>query len=843
MPDGQFARVVQGGRRVPAAENADEATDAHLLELFIQQRDEGAFAVLVRRHGPMVLGVCRRVLGNDHDAEDAFQAVFLVLTRKASSVRPREMVGNWLYGVAVRTALEARKTAAKRQRKERHYGELRQADAGDPMDEELLALLDEELNRLPARYRAVLVLCDLESRTRKEVAQHLGCKEGTVASRLDRARKMLAKRLTRRGLVVAGTVLVATLSAQSASAAVPPALLACATKTPAAAGQGTTAGLLSGRAIALAERVLRILWLRRLRTLLGLMLAVILSGLVLVPILFRAGAAPPPAPEPDLPVVAVQEAGLAGAADLRASDLIYEEKVRRPVYSVAFSPDGKYLAAGSGRRAKESKDGATGGAGAVTILSLDAWKEVAHFEEGFVDAVTAVAYAPDGSRLAAGSMRLRPGGQGNPFDRTLIRLWSTKDNREEAPLEISRYGTVDELVFSPDGLRLAVTQSGQWACVLDLTTRAETVLTGPAASSRRIDFTPNGKFLGLLGPGAAGAPQPFLRVWDPATGRELAGWPLTGKEAGPFKFAPRGGLLAAACDDKLHVIDRTRQIADKVIPLGGTARSVAFAPGGRNVAVALAGGEVLLLDGRTGEVRQRWPRDPEYPLVTSVAFSPDGSQLAVGAGKEDGGGVVRVWRGPRVAIRGWGQVVSPDGDCDVTLQGETLVIDVPPTPHDLSIEVGRVNAPRVLQDVEGDFSIQVKVGGALRPTAAGSVPGRLPYQAGGLFVWADNRNYLRLERAALNRDGVIRSAAAFEVRVNGEMGGARSSDLADQDTYLRLERRGKQFLGSVSADGRQWSRLEPLEVDFPKKVRVGVAAVNAARQPLTVRYEGLQLTR
>src|SRR5689334_1001725 len=114
MPTGPLARMVQFCRRVLAPEDADEAADAHLLELFIQRRDEGAFAGLVRRHGPMVLGVCRRVLGNAHDAEDAFQATFLVLTRKAASIRPRRMVGNWLYGVAYRTALEARKTAAKR---------------------------------------------------------------------------------------------------------------------------------------------------------------------------------------------------------------------------------------------------------------------------------------------------------------------------------------------------------------------------------------------------------------------------------------------------------------------------------------------------------------------------------------------------------------------------------------------------------------------------------------------------------------------------------------------------------------------------------------------------------
>jgi len=102
---------------------------------------------------------------------------------------------------------------------------------------------------------------------------------------------------------------------------------------------------------------------------------------------------------------------------------------------------------------------------------------VAHFQEGFTDAVTAVAFSPDGSRLAAGSMRLLVREKGNPFDRTLIHLWSTRDNREGLPpLEITRYGSVDELVFSPDGLRLAVAQSGQRACVFDLRTRAETVL-------------------------------------------------------------------------------------------------------------------------------------------------------------------------------------------------------------------------------------------------------------------------------------------------------------------------------------------------------------------------------
>ena len=204
---------------------------------------------------------------------------------------------------------------------------------------------------------------------------------------------------------------------------------------------------------------------------------------------------------------------------------------------------------------------------------------------------------------------------------------------------------------------------------------------------------------------------------------------------------------------------------------------------------------------------------------------------------------MRLWRGPRVTLPGWGQTFNPDGDCTIALEENGLTIRLPGTPHDLTAELGRVNAPRVLQEVEGDFVAQVKVCGTLRPTAPASVPGHIPYQAGGLLLWADNRNYVRLERAALQRDGAVRPVAAFELRWKGELAGARSSEVPDRDTYLRLERRGSQLLGAVGTDGRQWTPLEPLEAELPAKVRVGVAAVNAARQPLSIRFEEFQVRR
>jgi RNA polymerase sigma factor (sigma-70 family) len=192
-------KVVDTLRRVSAG--PDASTDAELLERFLIDRDEGAFEGLVRRHGPMVLGVCRRVLKHTQDAEDAFQATFLVLVRKASSIAPRELVGNWLYGVAHQTARKALGIRARRGEREvavPQPPEVAVSTVG--LDADVAPMLDREISCLPDIYRAPLVLIDLEGRTRKEAALALGWREGTVAGRLARARKLLADRLTRRGL-------------------------------------------------------------------------------------------------------------------------------------------------------------------------------------------------------------------------------------------------------------------------------------------------------------------------------------------------------------------------------------------------------------------------------------------------------------------------------------------------------------------------------------------------------------------------------------------------------------------------------------------------------------------
>src|SRR5947209_5026354 len=169
-------------------------SDGRLLESFAHRGDQAAFEALVRRHGPMVLGVCRRVLGDVHAAEDALQATFLVLVRKAASIAKRELLGNWLYGVAYRTALKAKTAAARRRAKERQVRPMPNPGNEEEVWRELQPLLDQELSRLPDKYRIPVVLCDLQGKSRQEAARQLGCPEGTVSSRLARARVMLAKR-------------------------------------------------------------------------------------------------------------------------------------------------------------------------------------------------------------------------------------------------------------------------------------------------------------------------------------------------------------------------------------------------------------------------------------------------------------------------------------------------------------------------------------------------------------------------------------------------------------------------------------------------------------------------
>ncbi|HEV3165054.1 MAG TPA: RNA polymerase sigma factor [Isosphaeraceae bacterium] len=254
-------------------------TDGQLLERFLTQRDETAelaFAVLVERHGPMVLRVCRRVLTRPHDVEDAFQAAFLVLVRRASLIRKHESVGSWLHGVAYRVATCARAASVRRRLHEQRRAEMAALDVGMPEEPDVGPALHEEVGRLPERFRAPVVLCDLEGLTYEEAARQLGWPLGTIKSRLARGRQRLRERLVRRGLAPSAGVLSASLAAECASAAVPRNLLDATVRAAMryAAGKAATAGTVSASVASLTEGVLKTMFLTKLKT------AVLVVGVV-----------------------------------------------------------------------------------------------------------------------------------------------------------------------------------------------------------------------------------------------------------------------------------------------------------------------------------------------------------------------------------------------------------------------------------------------------------------------------------------------------------------------------------------------------------------------------------
>jgi RNA polymerase sigma factor (sigma-70 family) len=219
--------------RFPGGRTVDEPSDTEFLRQFATTRSEVAFEALVRRHGPMVEGVCRRILGEVHSAEDAFQAVFMVLVKKSASIRRPELLANWLYGVACRIARKAKISALRKESRERRAGRMptQEQQLLDLEWAELKAVLDEELSQLPEKYRAPLVLCYLCGQTNAEAAAQLGWPSGSMSERLSRAREMLRKRLNRRGLTLSAGLLALLLTNKAGSAAVSPLLVEATVKT------------------------------------------------------------------------------------------------------------------------------------------------------------------------------------------------------------------------------------------------------------------------------------------------------------------------------------------------------------------------------------------------------------------------------------------------------------------------------------------------------------------------------------------------------------------------------------------------------------------------------------
>jgi RNA polymerase sigma factor (sigma-70 family) len=295
MATAQFGTLLRHIHQLAVNPDARQGTDRQLIEDFGARRDEAAFTTLVARHGPMVLRVCRRVLKHEQDAEDAFQATFLVLARQTGSIRKREALANWLHGVAQRTAMKAKRSAARRRNHEDRLRERTPPRSPSPTWDEVQTVLDEEIQRLPATYRAAFLLCVLEGKSGAQAAAELGVKEGTVGSRLTRARQLLQQRLARRGIKLTAVLAALAVVDGAARAAVPAALAHVTIRSGLSVAAGEPAATIPSHVAALAAGVTRAMLLKKAKIAVVLVFAagLLIAGAGAVTRQALAAAGPP----------------------------------------------------------------------------------------------------------------------------------------------------------------------------------------------------------------------------------------------------------------------------------------------------------------------------------------------------------------------------------------------------------------------------------------------------------------------------------------------------------------------------------------------------------------------
>jgi RNA polymerase sigma factor (sigma-70 family) len=639
MATGRTSELIEALHKVACPPAGEEPTDRQLLDTFLDRRDSAALEAILRRHGAMVWGVCRRVLRNDHDAEDAFQAALLVFVRKAGSIASREHLANYLYGLAHLTARKARQTVAKRRAREIQVTQLPEPQSAPPDRNpwlDLQALLDETLSRLPDKYRAVVVLCDLEGRTRAEAARQLGVAEGTVGSRLARARAQLAERLARHVPAVSGVMLAAVLSERTAAASLPAPVLSAATKAANLLAAGETgAGFISARVFALTQGVLKAMLLAKLRS--GVLLMLVGIALAVgAGLLASAAHTQPPVPEPFAKVRKEAQEALVRAGPDEPGKLSPKlhatlEGHTDRVWCVAFNSDRKTLASASRDKTIKLWDAATG-------------KEKTTLK-GHTGTIFAVAFSPDGKTIASAGLRPteQPDGgeEGDPYTEE-IRLWDVASGKNTATLE-GPAGLVNAVAFSPDGKTLA---SGSLrfgkkpdefsgAVVLWDVARGKPVATleGHTNTVFSVAFSPDGKIL------ASGSGDKTVKLWDVATGKERVTLKDHDDDVTSVAFGTDGKtLVSGSHDNTVKVWDVATNKTVTTIDVETWVLNLALAPDGKTLATGDVSGAVQLWDVGTGKELATLEGHTDH--VCTVAFSPDGKTLASGSHDK----TVKLWQ-------------------------------------------------------------------------------------------------------------------------------------------------------------------------------------------------------
>jgi RNA polymerase sigma factor (sigma-70 family) len=619
MATGRISEIGEDAIPLLGSRSDAQLSDGHLLELYVTHRDQTAFAALVERYSALVLGVCERVLRDRHLAEDAFQATFLVLVRRADSLDGQRSLCSWLYAVAYRTALKARAIAARRRARERQVLDM---PAVQPTEEavwsDLKPVLDEELNKLPAKYRAPLILCCLHGKTHQQAARELGWPSGSMSRRMTRARELLRKRLTRRGIFLSAGVLVSLLFQRSSATAASATLKATTVKAAMAFGTGVLgtgilgAGLASADVITLTHAVLKTTAVgsgAKLSAGLKTVLIIVLLGLIgltsFIAVSFfipgrstyglsSAAHCAPASTGPGTPLAGWE---LAGTLAERGSEIV----------SVALAADGKLLAS------------ASAGENFVRLWDPAAGLEIAQLQ-GHDGVVHAVQFTPAGHLLASASA-----------DRTL-KLW--REGRVFATLD-GHQGGVLSAAFSLDGKTLASGSEDRTVKIWDMTTRqVRRTLTGHEVPVSAVAISPDGLTL------ASGSQDGTAKIWDLSTGRERF---HLDQHSGPvtcLAFSPDGkSLVTGSADHTVALWDASGHSLRTVLRGHvSSVNSLVFTPDAK--LLITAGQDKTVKVWNVADHQEVATLQGHSGSVNSVALARDTLALATGSSDQ----TIRLWR-------------------------------------------------------------------------------------------------------------------------------------------------------------------------------------------------------
>ena len=656
-----------------AAERIRDQSDRQLVERLVAGRDEAAFETVVRRHGPMVYRVCWRVLQQEQDTEDAFQATFLILAQQLRTVRRRDSLASWLHGVAHRVALKARSQAAAR-----HRHEQKTRAEQFPPDEvpwrELRAVLDAELEQLPEKWRLPLVLCYLEGQTQDEAARQLSSSQSTLRRRLEKAKAALGRRLTRRGVVWPAALSAVLLSDCVAPAALAPGLVGSTVEAAAciATGHGVLTAAVSANVAALTEGVLKTMFTTKLKFVAAALVLLAAVAVGTRGFLYHTHAAQPQkSSKAEQPAAQEGDKPQARPKTIRVKDLA-------TLVQVAWGADGKTVAT-VGLTTDIVEDKRSGMKFGLVSHTIKFWdgttgklkQSLGEEKDTMVQSITfsrdkktaALAVAKVNFDRQKGEQSARPETEVRVVDG---RTWELKHKFTTGSDNDDVEMTVSALALSPDGKTLALAGSPRlssvvapipqpgdepraclklWDIEKQKLIKRKPKKDEPALKvMRSLAFSPDGKWI------AAGDKDGKIRLLNGQTAEPKAVLDDHMGSVMRLAFSPDGNTLASVSVDvrfgeNFVASDNTIKLWD--VQTGKPRASVkrtklqdfTFSPDGKSIATVghfeqekdKWRSEVILWDAKTGQLKRTLATDLDVPAI-SLAFSPDGKTLAVAGG-------------------------------------------------------------------------------------------------------------------------------------------------------------------------------------------------------------------